>query len=139
MNLRFNYRDDFEGVKDNLYSVAAIMVRLARLDPDPELLMADFRPGGRGVRVRTGASGILPNEDGSDPCPELDGSLKDLICLCRAANHANIPSISGLAGTVMEAIKNQDEDWYGEDPIEEDETIRDLVKKLLLDGSRQQN
>ena len=112
------------------------MVNLVTLNPDADLSEADFRLPRRLRMIRTYAKDIVPSENGNDPCPDLDAGLRNLICLCWAANMGNIPSISGLTGTVIEAIEKRDEDWYGGDPIEEDDTIRDLLKKLLLDADR---
>lgn len=121
-------------VKDNIHDIASIMVGLVRLNSDSGHSPANHFPGGKGAAIQTLASGILPDEFGNDPCPGLDEALRNLICLCRATAHDQIPGIRGLSSQIMDAIEKRDQGFYNGDPIEEDGAISALLKKLLMDG-----
>lgn len=111
------------------------MVALAALNSQAGNSSAEFSRRRGGPKIRTYASEILPDMYGVDPCPDLDRSLRNLICLCRATDPQNVPTISALANLVHTAIVERDEDYYGGDETEADDSIQTLLKMLLFDGS----
>ncbi|RYP80523.1 hypothetical protein DL769_002407 [Monosporascus sp. CRB-8-3] len=100
---------------DNLQNIGYIINALAVLNYELDTTTADLvtEPGHPGIS--TCAAELLPDSDGNDPCPDLDESLKTMICLCRAVQPSNVPQISGLANTIMEHIQERDENWYGDE------------------------
>ena len=121
-------------VKENINQAANIMVGIVKLDGDTDFSTANYRPAGKGAAIRTYASEILPDAARNDPCPRLDRALRDLICLCRATTHNEIPPIGALSNQVMNAIEERDQEFYSGDPMEGDAAIKALLKRLLIDG-----
>ncbi|KAK7754946.1 hypothetical protein SLS62_003030 [Diatrype stigma] len=104
------------------------MIVLATLNSKTDISLAEFtrRRGGR--KIRTYPSEILPDQYGVDPCPDLDRSLRSLICICRATDPQNVPTISALASLVHTAIVERDEHYYEGDEVEADDIIQTLLK-----------
>ncbi|RYP18523.1 hypothetical protein DL765_003898 [Monosporascus sp. GIB2] len=111
-----------------------IINALAVLNYELDITTTDLVTGPGHPGISTRAVGLLPGSDGNDPCPDLDESLKTMICLCRAVKPSNVPQISGLANMVMERIQERDEKWYG-DEYESDERIVALFQTLLFDAN----
>ncbi|RYP78728.1 hypothetical protein DL771_000395 [Monosporascus sp. 5C6A] len=119
---------------DNLQNIGYIINALAVLNYELDATTADLvtEPGHPGIR--THAAELLPDSNGNDPCPDLDESLRTMICLCRAVQPSNVPQIGALANMIMEHIQERDEEWYG-DEYESDEQIAALFQTLLFDAN----
>ncbi|RYP35902.1 hypothetical protein DL767_003591 [Monosporascus sp. MG133] len=128
--------DDMQSnaIIDNLQDIGYIINALAVLNYELDTTTADLvtEPGHPGISTR--AAELLPDSNGNDPCPNLDESLKTMICLCRAVQPSNVPQISGLANMIMEHIQERDEEWY-DDEYESDEKIAVLFQTLLFDAN----
>ncbi|RYP09936.1 hypothetical protein DL764_000978 [Monosporascus ibericus] len=127
--------DDMQSnaIIDNLQNIGYIINALAVLNYELDTTTTDLvtEPGHPGIS--THAAELLPDSNGNDPYPDLDESLKTMICLCRAVQPSNVPQISGLASMIMDYIRERDEKWY-DDEYESDEQIAALFQTLLFDA-----
>lgn len=110
-----------------------IMTMLARLTSDTRTTTGEFVTRG-GRKIQTYASEILPDANGDDPCPDLDRNLRNLICLCRATDPKNVPTISAIANLIHGAIQQRDVSFYNGDETEEDDIILMVLNMLLFEG-----
>jgi hypothetical protein len=100
-----------------------------------------FQPIGGGQPIRTVALPLLPDKQGHDPAPLLDGDLKALLCACLASHHSNQPGLAALCDIVSKAVRERDGAWYARDEIghpspemETDDAIQELMQECIRDA-----
>ncbi|KAI1496815.1 hypothetical protein F5X99DRAFT_50760 [Biscogniauxia marginata] len=130
---------------ENLFDIARIMAELATLDMGIFFALNSHQSDTTQLRLRPNGpliasvgSGMLPGENGVEPYPGLDPTLRNLICACLAKDRSNRPRLQSLANLVMSAIRDRDEGFYVQrgdtSGFESDKSIRDIVQKYILDA-----
>ncbi|KAH6647395.1 hypothetical protein BKA67DRAFT_694461 [Truncatella angustata] len=110
-------RSDHDPVKDNIFQVGGVMAELITLQSQevidlPTEEAVSFTLQGGGETFRTMAMSILPDDQGQDPVPCLDSSLRTAIASCLAVQHELRPTVNTLTHIAKEAIKLRDAEWY---------------------------
>lgn len=69
-------------------------------------------PAGVSYNYETGASDILVDRKGVDPCPYLDPDIRDRVCQCMAVDEDDRPDLVELFDYVRDQVMLRNENYY---------------------------
>ncbi|KAF2972956.1 hypothetical protein GQX73_g620 [Xylaria multiplex] len=129
--------------QDNLFDIGVVMLELVTLDyalaegiypRASEAKLFRWRPDH--PEILTNGAALLTNENGVNPFPMFDTTLRDLVCACLATEPQNRPSPAALANFTIARISDRDGQFYASRGVggESDDQIRAYMHHVLYDA-----